>query len=89
MAAFLISGLVTGASTGLLLGYSWAIVGLWTIALTRREFLVRAEQAEHTLAETRRAREAETQAAALAATCPTAERSMICPSSKATVVPAP
>src|SRR5580704_9977660 len=66
VAAFLISGLVTGASTGLLLGYSWAIVGLWTIALTRREFLVRAEQAEHTLAETRRAREAETQAAALA-----------------------
>ena len=66
VAAFLISGLVTGASTGLLLGYSWAIVGLWTIALTRREFLVRAEQAEHTLAETHRAREAETQAAALA-----------------------
>ncbi|HEY6312012.1 MAG TPA: histidine kinase [Streptosporangiaceae bacterium] len=66
VAAFLISGLVTGASTGLLLGYSWAFVGLWTIALTRREFLVRAEQAEHTLAETRRAREAETQAAALA-----------------------
>ena len=66
VAAFLISGLVTGASTGTLLGYSWAIVGLWTIALTRREFLVRAEQAEHTLAETRRAREAETQAAALA-----------------------
>jgi signal transduction histidine kinase/DNA-binding CsgD family transcriptional regulator len=66
VAAFLISGLVTGASTGQLLGYSWAIVGLWTIALTRREFLVRAEQAEHTLTETRRAREAETQAAALA-----------------------
>ena len=36
------------------------------MALTRREFLVRAEQAEHMLAETRRAREAETQAAALA-----------------------
>jgi signal transduction histidine kinase len=66
VAAFLISALVIGASTGLLLGYSWAVVGLWTIALTRREFLVRAEQAEHTLAETRRAREAETQAAALA-----------------------
>ena len=36
------------------------------MSLTRREFLVRAEQAEHMLAETRRAREAETQAAALA-----------------------
>jgi signal transduction histidine kinase len=35
-------------------------------ALTRREFLDRAEQAEHMLAETRRAREAETHAAALA-----------------------
>ena len=34
--------------------------------LTRREYLVRAEQAERTLAETRRAREAETHAAALA-----------------------
>ena len=34
--------------------------------MTRREYLVRAEQAERTLAETRRAREAETQAAALA-----------------------
>ena len=36
------------------------------MSLTRREFLVRAEQAEQMLAETRRAREAETQAAALA-----------------------
>ena len=36
------------------------------MALTRREFLVRAEQAEHMLAETQRAREAETHAAALA-----------------------
>jgi signal transduction histidine kinase len=34
--------------------------------MTRREYLFRAEQAERTLAETRRAREAETQAAALA-----------------------
>jgi signal transduction histidine kinase len=39
---------------------------MWTVALTRREFIVRAEQAERMLAETRRAREAETQAAALA-----------------------
>jgi signal transduction histidine kinase len=36
------------------------------VALTRRAYLVRAEQAEATLAETRRAREAEMHAAALA-----------------------
>ena len=66
VAAFLVTGLVTGLDTAHLLGYSWAFVGLWTVALTRREFLVRAVQAERTLAETRRAREAETQAAALA-----------------------
>ena len=41
-------------------------MGLWTVALTRNEFLVRAVSAERTLVETRRAREAETQAAALA-----------------------
>jgi signal transduction histidine kinase len=66
VAAFLVTGLATGLDTARLLGYSWAFVGLWTVALTRREFLVRAVQAERTLAETRRAREAETQAAALA-----------------------
>ena len=63
---FLVAGLVVGAPAGMLLGYSFAIAGLWSVSLTRREFLVRAEQAEHMLAETRRAREAETQAAALA-----------------------
>jgi signal transduction histidine kinase len=66
VAAFLISALATGASTALLLGYPWAFAGFWIVALTRREFMVRAEQAERTLAETRRAREAETHAAALA-----------------------
>ena len=66
VAAFLAVGLATGAPTGALLGYPFAFAGLWSVALTRREFLVRAEQAEHMLAETRRAREAETQAAALA-----------------------
>ena len=64
--AFLITGLVTGAPAGALLGYTFAYAGLWSVALTRREFLVRAEQAEHMLAETQRAREAETHAAALA-----------------------
>ncbi len=66
VACFLVAGLVAGAPTGELLGYSFAIAGLWSVSLTRREFLVRAEQAEQMLAETRRAREAETQAAALA-----------------------
>jgi signal transduction histidine kinase len=66
LSAFLTTGLVTGVPTAELLGYAWAFVGLWTVALTRNEFLVRAVAAERTLVETRRAREAETQAAALA-----------------------
>jgi signal transduction histidine kinase len=66
VACFLVAGLVVGAPAGALLGYSFAFAGLWSVSLTRREFLVRAEQAEHMLAETRRAREAENQAAALA-----------------------
>jgi len=66
VAVFLIVGLATGAPAGSLLGYTFAYAGLWSVALTRREFLVRAEQAEHMLAETQRAREAETHAAALA-----------------------
>ena len=66
VAGFLATGLVVGIPTAELLGYAWAFVGLWTIALTRNEFLVRAVSAERTLVETRRAWEAETQAAALA-----------------------
>jgi signal transduction histidine kinase len=66
IATFLITGLATGAPAGALLGYTFAYAGLWSVALTRREYLVRAEQAEHMLAETQRAREAETHAAALA-----------------------
>ena len=66
VAAFLVTALATGAPTGALLGFPFAFAGLWSVSLTRREYLVRAEQAEHMLGETRRAREAETQAAALA-----------------------
>jgi signal transduction histidine kinase len=66
VAGFLVTGLATGIPTAELVGYAWAFIGLWTVALTRNEFLVRAVQAERTLAETRRAREAETQAAAFA-----------------------
>jgi signal transduction histidine kinase len=66
VAAFLVAGLVTGAPTGALLGFPFAFAGFWSISLTRREYLVRAQQAEHMLAETRRALQAETHAAALA-----------------------
>jgi signal transduction histidine kinase len=66
VAGFLATGLVVGVPAVQLVGYSWAFVGLWTVALTRNEFLIRAVQAERTLAETRLAREAETQAAAFA-----------------------
>ena len=66
VAAFLATGLVTGIPTAELLGYAWAFVGLWTVALTRNEFVIRAIHAERTLLETERAREAETQAAAFA-----------------------
>jgi len=64
--AFLAGGLSTGATAGTLLGYPLGFVGVWAFGLTRRAFLSRAEQAERTLVETQRAREAETQAAALA-----------------------
>jgi signal transduction histidine kinase len=64
--AFVIAAKVIKAPTGVLLGYPVAFVGLWGIGLTRHEYSARAEQAERMLAETRRAHEAETQAAALA-----------------------
>jgi signal transduction histidine kinase len=63
--AFVIAAKVVKAPTGVLLGYPFAFVGLWGIGLTRHEYSTRAEQAERMLAETRRAHEAETQAAAL------------------------
>jgi signal transduction histidine kinase len=66
LASFLIAALVGNDVTGVVLGFPFAYAGFWSVAMTRREYLVRAEQAERTLAETRRAREAETQAAALA-----------------------
>ena len=66
VAAFLAAGLATGAPAESLIGYSLAFIGLWAIGLTRHAYLVRAELAEQALAETRRAREAETEAAALA-----------------------
>jgi signal transduction histidine kinase len=66
VAAFLAAGLTVGAPAGVVIGYSFAFAGVWIVGLTRREYRVRAEQAEHMLAESQRARAAETQAAALA-----------------------
>jgi signal transduction histidine kinase len=66
VAAFVITGLATGIPSGTLGGYSALLIGLYAFGMTRRAYVLRAEEAEHTLAQTRRALEAETQAAALA-----------------------
>ncbi len=66
VAAFLAAGLAAGAQTGYVIGYSFAFAGLWTVGMTRRSYRIRAEQAEQMLADSHRAREAETHAAALA-----------------------
>jgi len=66
VAAFLATGLAIGVPTEALVGYPFAWIGLWAFGLTRHAYLLRAEEAERTLAETRRAHEAETHAAALA-----------------------
>ena len=66
IAAFLAAGLAAGAPAETLLGYPLAFTGVWALGLTRHAYLLRAVQAEQTLAETRRAHAAETQAAALA-----------------------
>ena len=65
VAAFLAAALATGAPTETLLGYPLTFIGFWAFGLSRHAFLLRAEQAERMLAESRRAHEAETQAAAL------------------------
>jgi len=66
VAAFLIAGIATGAPAGTLAGYSAAFIGLWAFGLTRRAYVLRAEQAEEALEQARRAHNAETHAAALA-----------------------
>jgi signal transduction histidine kinase len=66
VAAFLIAGLVTGETAGTLVGCPAAFVGLWAFGLTRRAYLLRAEQAEQALEQARRAHAAENQAAAFA-----------------------
>jgi signal transduction histidine kinase len=66
LVAFVWTGVAVHDPIAVLVGYSFAFLGLWTIGLTRHDYSARAEQAERLLAETRRTREAETQAAALA-----------------------
>jgi len=66
VAAFVITGVATGAPSGALIGYSALFVGLWAFGLTRRAYVLRAEEAEHALEQTRRALDAETEAAAVA-----------------------
>jgi signal transduction histidine kinase len=66
LVAFVWAGLAVHDPVAVLVGYSFAFLGLWTVGLTRHDYSVRAEQAELLLEEARRTREAETQAAALA-----------------------
>ncbi len=66
VAAFLIAGIATGTPVSTLAGYSAAFIGLWAFGLTRRAYVLRAEQAEEALEQARRAHKAETQATALA-----------------------
>ena len=70
VAAFLSAALAAGAPIETMVGYPLAFIGLWAFGLTRHAYLLRAEQAERTLAETRRAREAEAHAAAPWSTTP-------------------
>jgi signal transduction histidine kinase len=66
VAAYLSTGLATGAPWQALLGYSLTFTGLWAFGFTRHAFLLRACEAERALAEARRAHAAENEAAALA-----------------------
>jgi len=64
--AFLIAGVAVSAPVGTLAGYPAAFVGLWAFGVTRRAYVLRAQEAEAALAQARRAHAAENQAAALA-----------------------
>ena len=66
VAAFLIAGLAVGAPAGTLAGYPAAFLGLWAFGVTRRAYVLRAQEAEAALEQARRAHAAENHAAALA-----------------------
>ena len=65
VAAFLTGGLVTGIAVGWAIGFPISFTGFWFLGLTRRAYIVRAEQAERLLVDARRMHTAETEAAAL------------------------
>jgi len=65
VAAFLIGGLATGIAVGWAIGFPISFTGFWFLGLTRRSYIVRAEQAEQLLVDARRMHAAETEAAAL------------------------
>jgi signal transduction histidine kinase len=65
VSAFLITGLTTGIAAGWAIGLPLTFTGFWFLGLTRRAYIVRAEQAERLLVDARRAHAAETEAAAL------------------------
>lgn len=66
VAAFLVAAVATGQNAATLIGSPAAFIGLWAFGLTRRAYLLRAEQAEQALEQARRAHTAEAQTAALA-----------------------
>jgi len=66
VAAFLVSAIVSGANLAAVIGWTCGVIGMWAFGLTRRAYLLRAEEAEQALEQARRAHAAETQAAALA-----------------------
>jgi signal transduction histidine kinase len=64
--AFLVTALIAGANIGFVVGYPCCFAGMWTLGMTRRAYILRADAAEQTLASAQRAHAAETKAAALA-----------------------
>jgi len=66
VASFLIAGFIVAAPAETLAGYPAALLGLWAFGLTRRAYVLRAEEAEEALEQARRAHTAENQASALA-----------------------
>jgi signal transduction histidine kinase len=66
VAAFLIAAVASNAPPLAIVGWTAGFLGMWAFGLTRRAYLLRAEDAEAALEHARRAHTAETQAAALA-----------------------
>ena len=66
VASFLIAGFIVAAPAETLAGYPAALLGLWAFGLTRRAYVLRAEEAEEALEQAQRAHTAENQASALA-----------------------